>query len=473
MLNQFKTGIFYTAMGKYSIVIVNLIVQAVLARILVPEAFGIVSAINIFLLFFQMATDFGIGPAVIQFKDLEEEEINSIFTFSLYVSLAFAVIFFFLGYPISLFYGNPVFVAVSRVMAVTVFFYGIDVVPQALLQREQKFKKINVTTIIGALASGVVSIILALFDFSYYSIIIGNTMKALVLFIVYYSMTKPNFRFKIDLNPLKKIYRFSRDQFAFNVVNFFSRNLDKLLIGRFFSSSALAYYDQAYKASLYPNQALTSLVTNVVHPIMSDFQDESEKIKRVYLTIANLLATLGLPLSVFLIFAGEDVIFFLFGSQWGNSVLTFQILAFTVWIQMILSSTGGIFQSGNRTDLLLTSGVLSTGLNVTGIIIGILFGRIETVAAGLVVTFSLNLLQANYLILVKQFNSSIMEFFKILRKPFLLALMQIIALSLLPELAFSSFINLVIQGTVFLVVWILGLIVTGDFARIKRSILGR
>jgi len=206
---------------------------------------------------------------------------------------------------------------------------------------------------------------------------------------------------------------------------------------------------------------------------MSDFQDESEKIKRVYLTIANLLATLGLPLSVFLIFAGEDVIFFLFGSQWGNSVLTFQILAFTVWIQMILSSTGGIFQSGNRTDLLLASGVLSTLLNVTGIIIGILFGRIETVAVGLVITFSLNLFQANYLILVKQFNSSMLEFFKILRKPALLALMQIIALGLLPELGFSPFINLVIQGTVFLIVWILGLIVTGDFARIKRSILGR
>lgn len=473
MLNQFKTGVFYTAMGKYSIVIVNLIVQAVLARVLVPQAFGIVSAVNIFMLFFQMATDFGIGPAVIQFKDLKDEEINSIFTFSLYVSLAFAVLFFFLGYPISLFYGDPVFVSVSRVMAITVFFYGIDVVPQALLQRDKKFKEVNVTTIIGAAISGVVSISLALLGFSYYSIIIGNTMKAITLFIIYYAMTKPAFRFKINFEPLKKIYRFSRDQFAFNVVNFFSRNLDSLLIGRYFSSSALAYYDQAYKVSLYPNQALTSLVTSVVHPIMSEFQDETEKIKRVYLTIANLLAILGLPLSVFLIFAGEDVIFFLFGSQWGNSVLTFQILAFTVWIQMILSSTGGIFQSGNRTDLLLVSGILSTVLNVTGIVIGILFGRIETVALALVVTFSLNLLQANYLILVKQFNSSIMEFFKILRKPALLALMQVVALAVLPELNFSPFINLMIQGTIFAVVWMLGLIVTGEFNKIKREILGR
>jgi len=473
MLNQFKNGIFYTALGKYSIVVVNLLVQAVLARLLIPEDFGVVSAINIFLVFFQMVTDFGIGPAIIQYRDLKNEEINSIFTFSLYLSLFAGFVFFFLGYPISWFYNNPVFVNVSRVMAITVFFYGIDVVPQALLQREQKFRAINLTTVLGALVSGVVSIILAFMGFSYYSIIIGNTLKAVTLFIIYLFMTRTKFRFKIDFGPLKKIYRFSRNQLSFNIVNFFSRNLDSLLIGRYFSASSLAFYDQAYKVSLYPNQVLTSLVTSVVHPIMSEYQDDYGKLKRVYLTIANLLATLGLPLSVFLVFAGDNIIFFLFGNQWGNSVLTFQILALSVWMQMILSSTGGIFQSGDRTDLMLLSGILSTVLNVIGIVTGIIIGTIEAVAVSLVITFAINLLQANYLIMVRQLKSSMLEFFKILIKPAFLALMQMIIFLLMPELNYSVFINLVIQGSVFVLVWFIGLVVTGDCSRIKSEVLGR
>lgn len=469
MFQQFKSGIIYTAMGKYSIVIVQLIVNAVISRILTPGEVGIVAAVNIFLVFFQLLADFGIGPAMIQNKDLRKDEVNSIFAFSLYIAFGLGILFFFLGYPMSLFYGNDVFIPVSRILAIAVFFYGILVVPQSLLLREKNFKMVNLTTIAGALTSGVISITLALLGFSYYAMIIGNATKAFILFMVFYLNTETKITLKFNWAPLKKIYAFSRNQFLFNFINYFSRNLDNLLIGRYFSSSALAYYDQAYKVSLYPNQTLTSVVTSVIHPILSDYEDEKDRIMRVYLRISNLLATLGMPLSVFLFFAAEEVILVLFGSQWEGSILTFQILALSVWLQMILSSTGGIFQSGNRTDLLLLSGVLSTVFNVTGIVTGVLFGQIETVAAFLVLAFSLNFIQANYLLMKKLFNNRLITFFKVLMKPLILALIQAGGFLLLPELPFNLFINLVIKGSYFVVLWIGGLLVTGEFKRILRE----
>lgn len=470
MYEQFKRGIIYSAMGKYSIVLVQLLVTAVISRILTPAEYGIVSAVNIFLVFFQLLADFGIGPAIIQNKQLTRKEVDSIFSFSLYIAVGLSILFVFLGYPMSLFYGNEVFIRISMILAIAVFFYGILVVPQSLLLKEQNFKLVNLTTIAGAIVSGIVSIILAFLGFSYYAIIIGNTAKAFTMFMVFYLKTDTRIKLKFSWAPLRKIYAFSRNQFLFNFINYFSRNLDNLLIGRYLSSSALAYYDQAYRMSLYPNQVLTSVVTSVIHPILSDYVDEKERIKRVYLRMSNLLATLGMPLSVFLFFTAEEIILFIFGLQWDGSILTFQILALSVWIQMIVSSTGGIFQSGNRTDLLLLSGILSTIFNVTGIVSGILMGQIEFVALFLVIAFALNFLQVNYLLMIKMFNDSLLDFFKVLIKPLILALIQVGAFLLLPELPFNLFINLVIKGLVFVIMWIGGLLITGEFKRLLNEV---
>lgn len=470
MYEQFKKGIIYTAMGKYSIVIVQLLVTAVISRILTPAEYGIVSAVNIFLVFFQLLADFGIGPAIIQNKQLTTKEIDSIFSFSLYIAFGLAILFVFLGYPMSLFYGNEVFISISMILAIAVFFYGILVVPQSLLLKEQNFKLVNLTTIAGAVVSGIVSITLAFLGFSYYAIIIGNTTKAFTMFMVFYFKTDTKIKLTFSWAPLKKIYAFSRNQFLFNFINYFSRNLDNLLIGRYLTSTALAYYDQAYRMSLYPNQVLTSVVTSVIHPILSDYADEKERIKSVYLRMSNLLATLGMPLSVFLFFSAEEIILFMFGLQYDGSILTFQILALSVWIQMIVSSTGGIFQSGNRTDLLLLSGILSTIFNVTGIVTGILFGQIEYVALFLVIAFALNFVQVNYLLMNKMFSDSMFVYFKALIKPFILVLIQIVAFLLLPDLPFNLFVNLVIKGFVFLIMWIAGLVITGEFKRLLNEV---
>ncbi|MFL2125369.1 lipopolysaccharide biosynthesis protein [Marinilactibacillus psychrotolerans] len=471
MFEQFKNGLLYTAIGKYSNVVVQLLVNVILSRILSPQEFGIVATVTIFLVFFQLLADIGIGPSIIQNKDLKRSEINSIFGFSLYLSFALAIIFVFLGYPLSWYFDNEVFIPISRVLAICLFFYGVLVVPQALLLREKNFRLVNFTTVGSALIQGIVSILFAFAGFSYYAIILGNTAKALTLFIVFYIKTGTKMNFKLDWAPLKKIYSFSKNQFLFNFINYFSRNLDTFLIGGTISQSALGYYDKAYQVSLYPNQVLTSLITSVIHPIMSDYENEKDKIKQVYLRLSNILATIGLPLSIFLFFSSREIIL-IFGPNWTESIPTLQILALSVWVQMILSSTGGVFQSGNRTDLLLLSGILSTILNILGIVTGILFGEIEYVALFLVIAFTLNFVQANYLLMVRMFQSSILEFVKVLIKPAVMAFMQLVVFFLLPEWDVHFLIALLIKGSVFASVWLIGLLITGEFKRIKAELKG-
>lgn len=138
---------------------------------------------------------------------------------------------------------------------------------------------------------------------------------------------------------------------------------------------------------------------------------------------------------------------------------------------MILASTGGIFQSGNRTDLLLISGILSTILNVVGIVIGLLIGTIESVAVALIITFFINLMQVNYFLLIVQFSSSILEFIKPLKHPFLIGVLELVVFILLPTLPFTPFQNLIIKGLIFVVVWIVGLFISGEFFKLKRDLI--
>src|SRR5690606_6844163 len=132
--------------------------------------------------------------------------------FSIYLALFLGIVFVFLGYPISVFYNNDVYKPISMVLAICVFFYGILVVPQSMLLREKRFGAVNMVTILANLASGLVSILLAVNGFSYYSLIISNTVKAALLFAVFYFKTSLKFQFKLDTKPLKKIFGFSKNQ---------------------------------------------------------------------------------------------------------------------------------------------------------------------------------------------------------------------------------------------------------------------
>lgn len=159
-------------------------------------------------------------------------------------------------------------------------------------------------------------------------------------------------------------------------------------------------------------------------------------------------------------FSSNEIIIFLYGSQWNQSVLAFQILSLSIWVQMIQSSTGGFFQSVDRTDLLLLSGLLSTAVNIIGIIIGVSLGSIYWVAVMIVITFTVNFFQTNYLLLNRVFKTSVREFYTVLIKPIFIGVLEIVGFLILPQLSYGNFLNLVIKGILFVSILFIGLLAT-------------
>ncbi len=436
-----RSGVLYTALSKYSDIVVSIFIGATLARLLTPAEFGVVAIISVFISFFNLLSSFGLGAAVVQNKTLTDRDISSIFSFSIAFGLLLSTIFFFLSPYIAEFYNQPVLKNLSRLMALSIFFNSISVVPYALNTKKLRFKELGIINVIVHIITGIVAVILAYSGYGYYALIINSILNGIFLFASYFYLTPIIPSLIIRISSVSKIIKFSTYQFLFHFINYFAGNLDNLLIGKFFNVSALGFYEKAYRLMLMPVQNLTFVITPVLHPVLSEYQNDKKIIYDAYYKIVKLLAIIGFPLSIFLFFGASEIINILFGSQWEKSIPVFKLLALAVGIQIVLSSTGSIFQATNRTDLLFLSGFLSTILMVAGILYGIFIGKdLVSIGFGILIAFSINVFQAFYLLVRISLEQSYWKFLKVFFFPMVLSLGMWISLWFATHLMIDNFI---------------------------------
>lgn len=435
IFKQIGTGVFYTALAKYSNVFIIILIGVVLARLLSPEEFGIITMITVFITFFNLFSDFGIGPAIIQSQSLNDEDLQSIFSVSILFGFILALIFYFIAPTIAGFYNEPNLIEICEILALSVLFYSLQVVPKSLAIKKLWFKKIGIISVGIQLVSGIIAIILAFKGFSYFALVIRSVINSFVTFIAFYYLFPLKPKFFIQIKSIKKIAKFSSFQFLFNFVNYFSRNSDKFLIGKYFDLASLGYYDKAYALMMLPIQNLSHVITPVLLPVLSPYIDKKKIIYNTYYNTVKLLATIGFPLSVFLYFSAGDIIYILYGVQWLASIPVFKLLAITVGIQTVLSSTGSLFQIVNRTDLLFISGMLSAFFMVAAILLGIFYGTsLISVVFLLIFAFIINFFQTFYILLRFALGLSFIKFLNVFLFPLLISLVLVFNLYFFSEL---------------------------------------
>lgn len=385
---ELKKGLFYSFAGKYSNIIISIFVTSILARILSPKEFGIVTIINVFLVFFNNLADMGFGASIVQKKEIDNKFISSIFLFITILGFFLSIIFYlFSKFFIVNYYNNEVYNNLGFLVAINLFLSSLGVVPKALMNRYKLFKEIGMINLISNILSGVLAIILAFLNFSYYAIIFQGLFLNLFLNILIVWKIKFKFSFYFKIKHIKEIFGYSSYLFIFNFINYFARNLDNILIGKYMGMTNLGFYDKAYKLMLFPLTALTSIVNSVLHPIFARYQDNKEKIYIEYLGIIKLLSFLGVWISNVAFFSAEEIILILYGKNWLEIVPIFKILSFSIFIQIVLSTTGAIFLALGRSDKMFSSGLFYSGGLITSIILGIYRNNLRELTFFLVIAF--------------------------------------------------------------------------------------
>ncbi|MGB3144335.1 MAG: lipopolysaccharide biosynthesis protein [Maribacter sp.] len=454
---ELRSGLIITAISKYSNIFFELLITILLARLLTPEEFGIVAVILVFTMLFNLLGEIGIGTAIVQNKELQNTQIQSIFNYTILIAIVTAVGFVLISYPIAGFYENVEYIKIGRLLACAILFYILNVVPQAILRKTKQFLKLEGVILLVNIITGVLAIFLAYYGYGYYALIYREILKAFFLFLINIFNIKfvPSRSLKID--GLRLIFNYSLFQFLFNIVNYISRNLASLLISKYMGAANLGFYDRAYRLMLYPAQTLTFVITPVLHPVLAEYQNEPETIHSHYTKILELLAFIGVPLSLFLFSSAEEVILIMYGDQWTPSIPIFKILALTIWSQMTLASTGAIFQALGKTNLLFISGFISAIITTLGVLFGVFSKDLELIGYGILVAYTLNFFQGFYLLFSVGFNKSIFHFLLFFKLGFLSTIILLIGLIIVEYIAIDNiYYSVILKGTLLLLSMYLG-----------------
>lgn len=386
--------------------------MAILSRMLSPEEFGIVAVINVFIVFFQMFADMGFGTAVIQNKSLTDDEINQIFTFTIYLGISLMLLFAGASFSIAAIYNDQIYIPLGFMLSFSLLFNAFNMIPNSVMLKNKRFVVIAMRTIVVALISYGISISLAIVGFGVYALAANSIVMAMTIFIWNEISTKLKFRGKIKIATLKKVWSYSLFQFGSQAFNYFNRNLDNLLIGKYFSTADLGYYNKSYTLAGYPVTYLPGTITPVLHPILSEHQDDKEYIYSSYIKLLKLLSLLGCFGAAFCFFAGREIILIVFGSQWEPSILPFQIFSLSLWMQILTNTIAPIYQSLGNTKLLFKSTVITTALIVSSIVVGVNIGSIISVSICVSSAYGINFLISFGVMMIGGFRKSFFQFVK-------------------------------------------------------------
>lgn len=398
MQKKFNSGlgraIFESLVGKYSAYAVQLITLGVYARLFTPLEFGNFAVLFVFLNFFFLLAESGVGVALINKIQLSRNELNGVFFFTLLLGIGFSIISAMGLRVFSSFYSID-YSQYTTLIVLIIIIYSITTVPMSSYNREKKFITIGKITVLSELLTLAAIYLIYPYVLALQALILKVLIFASLRFIFLYLLSsntvysRPKFSF--DFTGVGRIISFSMYQLGFNFVNFFSRNLDNLLVGKFLGNEQLGYYEKAYALMMYPLQLLSFAIAPAIQPVFSENKERKTEMAHKYLELIAVLAIIAVCCSHAMYWLAKPIIFVLLGEQWLDASAIIQLLALSIPIQVICSTTGAIFQAYNKTNVLFYVGLATSITSITSIIIAIVFGDdVLAVALGVIISFHVN-----------------------------------------------------------------------------------
>ena len=412
---ELAKGVFWIAIAKYSGIVIQLLVTAVLARLISPAAFGTIAVAMVVLHFLNILSDIGIGPAVVQYKQLTQSHLNSLFTLTIYIGIVLTAALYFFSGVVADYYADSTLTHVCQLMTLVIFFHSLNVVPNALMRKDKRFRTIAFRTVFFQILSGSIAVWGAFHGWGIYALLVSPILTAVGVFCVNYYNYPLRVVFKMSREAIDTVASFSFFQFAFSFCNYFSRNLDKLIIGKFFSMTQLGYYDKSYHLMMLPLQNVTFVIEPVLHPVLSSLQDDKHELIAKNQKLAVIISYISFPIGLMLYFCGGELIRIVYGGQWDAAIPVFRILALSLPLQMILSTSGPLYQAAGKTNHMFFVGMLNTACTVSGFFIAAYWGNsIESMAWAWDITLFINFINSYFIFHYLSLKESALSFYKAL-----------------------------------------------------------
>jgi O-antigen/teichoic acid export membrane protein len=367
-------GVSWSAVSQLSTQIFTWVISIILARILGPKAYGLIGMTAVFTGFAMLFSELGLGPAIVQRKNLEQRHLDSAFWITLLAGFVMTGLMGGFAPSVAWFYKEPRLISLTIAISLQFMLGALTVVQQAILRREMRFRTLGTIQITSTVAAGVIGLIMALSGMGVWSLVAQMLCGSMTRVILLWQVADWHPSWSFEMKATKELFSFSAYALAFHVVNYWARNADNLLIGRFIGAHALGIYARAYTLMLMPLIQITSVVSTVMTPALSSIQEDIVRVKRSYVKAVSVTGLVTFPMMVGFFVTSDDLILALLGQRWAEVIPIFKVLCGVGLLQSITTTTGWIYQSQGRTDLQFKVGLVISSGCVVAFLVGIHWG---------------------------------------------------------------------------------------------------
>jgi O-antigen/teichoic acid export membrane protein len=359
----------------------------VFARLLTPHDFGYIAMVTAVTGFVALVQDANLSTVTVQRAQISDEQVSTLFWINVVLSVVAMLAVAALAPAVAWFYHEPRLVWITLAVSLSFLFGGLSVQHQALLKRNRQFKRLAAADVIGMASGFGVGVLMAKNGFSYWSLVGATFASAIASCVMTWIVCswRPAPPSRVD--GIRSMMAFGGKLTGFQVLTYFTRNFDNMVIGRVLGSVALGIYSKAYALLALPINQINTPLSSVVIPALSRLQNRPEEYAKFYLRALRTLSFFTLPLVVFSSIFAHDVVLVLLGSKWLRAAVVFQLLAPAALVGAVNVAPGWLCISLDKSRQQLIYGMISAPVCVIAFLLGVHWGA-EGVAAGFSLTYT-------------------------------------------------------------------------------------
>ncbi|MDD4488940.1 MAG: lipopolysaccharide biosynthesis protein [Paludibacter sp.] len=367
-------AIAWSSVNIFGIQFIQLIVGIILARILLPEDFGLIGVIYIFIGFSTVLIDAGFGQGLIRKQDATTTDFSTVFILNILISVLMYLLLYVSAPFIASFFSQPELIKLSRIIFICVLLYPLYQIQLVLLYKKLDYKSISIVNIISISISGIIATILALNHFGVWSLVYQQLSFHFIKVIVFpfFLKWKPSLSF--SFNTVRNLWKFTVPIMSQGLLNVIFNQIYIVIIGRFYPLKQVGYFTQANKYNETVNVATQGIINSSTFPLLSKIQDDKERSLRIYRKLISSTAAITFPLSLFLFIAAEPVIITLISEKWINSVVFLQLLLLGNIFTPLFAINTNILNAQGLSSITLKLEVLKKSLILISIVGSFRFG---------------------------------------------------------------------------------------------------
>ncbi|HJC25122.1 MAG TPA: lipopolysaccharide biosynthesis protein [Candidatus Eisenbergiella merdavium] len=364
---------------------VSFVVSLILARILLPEAYGVVSLITVFTSILNLFIDSGFKNALIQKKDADQLDFSTVFYFNIAMGVLLYGMMFAVSPFIAAFYDRPYMVPYIRVMSLTLVFGGINGVQQAIVARRMQFKRFFYATLTGTLFSAAVGIAMAYMQMGVWALIAQRLINQAIdtVFLWFTVRWRPSLRF--SGKRLRPMFDYGSKLLLSAFANTIMENLTGLIVGKVYTAELLAYYDKGRNIPNLVVQNLQAAVQSVLFPVIAEKQDQREQVKKILRKSIMTSTYCIFPCMTGIAVCAEPLVRVLYTEKWIAMVPYLRLWCFCFAFYLWHTANLQVIQALGRSDIFLRIEVLKQFLSLAGILLAARFGVLAMLAAACIV----------------------------------------------------------------------------------------